>query len=61
MAEPHVFAIKIEPDADRPGRFRWTVSEGRKIREKSLYSFATRREAQADADKFVGKLNVTWG
>jgi hypothetical protein len=61
MAEPRVFAIKIEPDVDRPGRFRWIVSEGMKIGDKSLYSFATRREAQADADGFVGKLKATRG
>jgi hypothetical protein len=32
-----------------------------KIRDKSLYSFANRREAQADADGFVGKLKATRG
>jgi hypothetical protein len=61
MAETHVFTIKVEPDVDRPGRYRWSISEGWKVRDKSLYSFATKREAQADAGAFVEKLNVTWG
>jgi hypothetical protein len=30
------------------------------MRDASVYSFATRREAQADADKFVQRLNDTW-
>jgi hypothetical protein len=60
MAQSHDFTTAVEPDFDRPGRFRWSVSEDRKVRDKSLFSFATRREAQADADKFVEKLNVTW-
>jgi hypothetical protein len=25
-----------------------------------VYTFATRREAQADADKFLQKLKTTW-
>jgi hypothetical protein len=52
--------IKIEPDAGRPGRYRWTISEKGRIRDTSLYSFATKREAQADADRFLEKLNATW-
>jgi hypothetical protein len=60
MAETHEFTTAVESDFDRPGRFRWSVSEDRKVRDKSLFSFATRREAQADVDRFVEKLNVTW-
>jgi hypothetical protein len=60
MPEIHEFKIKIEPDVDRAGRYRWNISEGGKVRDKSLYSYATKREAQADADKFVEKLNATW-
>jgi hypothetical protein len=30
------------------------------MREASVYSFATKHEAQVDADKFVEKLNATW-
>jgi hypothetical protein len=47
------FTIKIEPDAGRPGRCRWTISEKGRTRDTSLYSFATKREAQADADRFL--------
>jgi hypothetical protein len=36
------------------------VLEDRKAAHKSLCSFAARREAQADAERFVEKLNPTW-
>jgi len=60
MADIHAFTSAVMPDADRPGRYRWSVSEDRKPRDKSMYSFATKREAQADADMFIAKLNDTW-
>jgi hypothetical protein len=60
MVENHAFTASVAPDADRPGRYRWSVHEDGKARDRSVYSFATKREAQADADRFVAKLNVTW-
>jgi len=60
MAETHDFKIVIETDTERAGRFRWNISEDGKVRDKSFYSYATKREAKADADKFVEKLNATW-
>jgi hypothetical protein len=58
MPESRFFMIKIEPDTQRVGRYRWNVSEGRRVREVSVFSFATKREAQADADKFVETLKA---
>jgi hypothetical protein len=60
MPENYAFTAAVTPDVDRPGRYRWSISVDRKLRDKSVYSFATKREAQADADKFVAKLNATW-
>jgi hypothetical protein len=60
MAEPNAFTVRVEPDFDRPGRYRWSVAEDGKVRDKSLFSFATKRETQADGDKFVEKLIATW-
>ena len=60
MEEAHVFTIDIAQDARQLGRYRWSVSENMKVRDTSFYSFATRREAQADADKFVEKLKAVW-
>jgi hypothetical protein len=54
------FTIKVEPDPARLWRYRWAVLEAGKQRDRSVYTFATRREAQADADKFVQKLKKTW-
>ena len=55
MEEAQVFTIDVAQDARQPGRYRWCVSENTKVRDRSFCSFTTRREAQADADKFVEK------
>jgi hypothetical protein len=60
MTEPHTFTTTVVPDIGRPGRWRWTVFEYQKTRDKSLWSFSSRSEAQADADQFVAKLDATW-
>ena len=60
MEEAHVFTIDVAQDARQRGRYRWSVSENMKVRDTSFYSFTTRREAQADADKFVEKLKAIW-
>ena len=60
MPKDPAFVIKIEPDIDRPGRYRWFILENGRMRDASVYSYATRREAQDDAHKFVQKLKDTW-
>jgi hypothetical protein len=60
MEEVHVFTIDVAQDARQPGRYRWSVSENMKVRDTSFYSFTTRQEAQADANKFVEKLKAIW-
>jgi hypothetical protein len=60
MAESPVFMTDVVKDIGNPNRFRWNIYENRKMRDKSFCSFATRREAQSDADKFVCKLNSIW-
>jgi hypothetical protein len=54
------FVVKIERDTGHAGRFRWRVFQDGMMRDASVYSFATKRQAQVDADKFVQKLNETW-
>jgi hypothetical protein len=60
MAELSPLTIRIFADPDRVGRYRWEIYEEAKLRDKSMYSFATRREAKADAELFVEKLIITW-
>jgi hypothetical protein len=60
IAEAHTYRIDIAKDADRPGRYRWRIFEDLKLRDQSLHSFATIREAQIDADKFVATLKDIW-
>ena len=60
MPESPPFVIRVEADIDRPGRYRWFIFENGRMRDASVYSYATKREAEADADKFVQKLNDTW-
>jgi len=60
MAEPPPYTILVTADPGRVGRFRWSIHEAGKEREKSKYSFATRRHAQTDAEAFVEKLIINW-
>jgi len=60
MTQDPPFVVKIERDEHHQGRFRWRVFQGGTMRDASVYSFATKRQARADADKFVQKLAATW-
>jgi len=53
MTESPVFMTDVVKDIGNPNRFRWNIYENKRVRDKSFYSFATRREAQSDAEKFV--------
>ena len=56
MVEAPISTIDIARDAGRAERYRWNVH----VQHESPYSFATKREAQIDANKFVIKLNGIW-
>jgi hypothetical protein len=60
MTDPAVFSTDIVKDIGNPNRFRWNIYENQRVRDKSFYSFATKREAQNDANKFLVKLNAVW-
>jgi hypothetical protein len=60
MGKPLALTIHVAEDADRPGRYRWIIRDVGKDRDKSLYTFATYREAFDDAEKFRDKLVITW-
>jgi hypothetical protein len=60
MLEIEPYSVRVREDAHRPSRYRWDVFETERLRDTSTFSFATRREAQTDADKFVLKLIATW-
>jgi hypothetical protein len=55
-----MFITDVVKDVGNPNRYRWNIYDNEKVRDKSFYSFATKREAQTDADKFVEKLNAIW-
>jgi hypothetical protein len=55
MAAVHSFTFKIEADPLNEHRFRWTVCEGDQVHIRSPHSYATRREAEAEAQKAVIK------
>jgi len=57
MPEVPAYTVKIESDANRAGVTAGRFLHSGKPRDKSLFSFATRREAQADATKFVEKTS----
>jgi hypothetical protein len=60
MTESPAFTTDVAKDIGNPNRLRWNIYENKRVRDKSFYSFAIRREAQSDADKFVRKLNSIW-
>jgi hypothetical protein len=60
MTDSAVFSTDVVKDIGNPNRFRWNIYENKRVRDKSFYSFATKREAQNDADKFVRKLDSIW-
>jgi hypothetical protein len=60
MAKSSDYTIAVTRDPDRRRRYRWSVSEGQKMRDKSLYSFASKREAEVDVQMFVVKLAAIW-
>jgi hypothetical protein len=60
MTDGPLFTTDVVKDIGNPNRFRWKIYENQRVRDKSFYSFATKREAQNDADKFVRKLNSVW-
>ena len=54
------YSVNVIKDAKHPGRYRWEVYATAKLRDSSMFSFATRREAQIDAELFIEKLVATW-
>jgi hypothetical protein len=60
MTDSPTFTADIVKDIGNPNRYRWNIYENEKVRDKSFYSFATKREAQTDAEKFVRKLTAIW-
>jgi hypothetical protein len=60
MAEDHQLSVKVEPDLLRDGQFRWSLLRSGQVQDRSLVSYATMREAQADAAKVLGKRIASW-
>jgi hypothetical protein len=60
MADNHPFTIKIEPHPEGVRRSRWSIYEGGRLRDHSPESYATMREAKANADKVMQKLITNW-
>jgi hypothetical protein len=51
MEELHRFMCRVRPDLLSERRFRWAVCEGEQIHLRSLCSYATHREAEAEGNK----------
>jgi hypothetical protein len=51
MVEDHQITVVVEPDLLRSGRYRWTLLRSGQAQDRSEMSFATKREADADAEK----------
>jgi hypothetical protein len=60
MAEDHPFTITVERIIDISNRFRWNIYENGRLREHSPNSYATKREALADAQMVLQRLVTHW-
>ncbi|SEE86316.1 hypothetical protein SAMN05444161_7511 [Rhizobiales bacterium GAS191] len=60
MAEDHPFTIAVERHVDLLSRFRWIIYENGTLCETSSGSFATKREALADAQRVMQRLVTRW-
>jgi hypothetical protein len=60
MEEVHLFTVRIEADPLNKRRFRWTICEGNPIVIRSPYSYATRREANKEANEMLLRYVATW-
>jgi hypothetical protein len=60
MPEDHQFSVRIEPDLSRPGRFLWALFRSQQVYNRSEISFATKREAAAEAAKVLDRRIAAW-
>ena len=60
MTEDHQFSTRVEPDTSRPGRFRWALYKAKQAYNRSETSFATKREAAAEAAKVLDRRIAAW-
>jgi hypothetical protein len=56
-SEAQRFVSRIQEDTMRLGRYRWTISEDFRVHLDAPQSYATRREAQENANKVILDLN----
>jgi hypothetical protein len=61
MAEDHPFTIGIERHIKTAAsRFRWSIYESGKLRQHSPHTYATKREALADAHRVLQQFITRW-
>ena len=60
MEEVHPFTVRVEADPLDELRFRWTLCEGDQIHIRSPHSYATRREADQEANAAMLRYAATW-
>jgi hypothetical protein len=60
MVEDHQLSIAIERDPERPERYRWALLRAGVARARSVETYATRREAEAEAAIVLTKQIAAW-
>jgi hypothetical protein len=62
VAKPHPFEIDVARNVDDLGvsRFRWSIYRDGQSRENSPHSYATKREALAEAERVMQKRVAQW-
>jgi hypothetical protein len=60
MDEDHQITVFVAPDLLRSGRYRWTLLHSGQAQDRSEMSFATKEEADADAEKALKRRIAAW-
>ena len=60
MDDDHHFTVRIYADLASPGRFQWALLRAGQVYNTSKVSFATKREATAEAAKVLEKRVAAW-
>ena len=55
VKEISLYKVRIETDPLNAVRYRWSLCEGDQVHLRSPHSYATRREAEADAKKALAR------
>jgi hypothetical protein len=52
------FFVRLDPDPWNARRSWWSICDGERVIKRSPYSYATRREAEAEGNEVMKRIEV---